>query len=234
MEPRSGEDYGQARIILARWVRGVSFHRGTTVAIAVLQSAREVLRLSPAFSSIWNAIDLSVEDVTGAQHHRFLVRGQIRNPSGPATIGDLVMDVYTGWLVFTYERDDPGIIQVLSFVPLGTGSGANLDLQGYPGGASAAIVSASMSSFADDPELAAVDTAKVKLATANFQGLPPAQVLVLDVSIAVTEGRFHRVAYRVTVLAAAKEPSRPLAELAASVVSVNRSTRLPDDFPLLS
>jgi hypothetical protein len=133
------------------------------------------------------------------------------------------MDVYTGWLTFTYEAGLPHE-HVVSFVPLGTGTGSNLDLQGYVGGIQSAIVSASVSSFADDPDLAAVDLASVKLAiNHNFLGFT-ANVLVLDASVAVSSGKLHRVAYQVTVLATAKEPSRALAELADSVVHINRTT----------
>ncbi len=168
------------------------------------------------------SINIAVNDVSGAQHLRCLVRGEIKNPNGPATIGDLVMDVYTGWLVFDYEGDGPD--HIVSFVPLGTGSTSNLDIQAYPGGASA-IVSASLSSFAGDPDLAAVDKATVKLMTQNFPGTPSpsARVLVLDASIAISGGKLHRVAYEVTVLVTAKEPSAALNELANSVLSIPRN-----------
>jgi hypothetical protein len=132
------------------------------------------------------------------------------------------MDVYTGWLMFTYEAGLPHE-HVISFVPLGTGVGTNLDLQGYVGGIQSAVVSASVSSFADDPDLAAVDMATVKLVNHNFLGFS-ANVLVLDASVAVSGGKLHRVAYQVTVLALAKEPSRALAELADSVVHIDRTT----------
>jgi hypothetical protein len=168
------------------------------------------------------AINIPLRDVAGAQHLRCLVRGPVK-PDNPTNIVDLVMDVYTGWLTFTYEQDDPANDHVFSFVPLGTGTSTNLDIQSYVGGASA-IVSASISSFADDPDLAAVDRATVKLVTKNFAGLLPAQVLVLDASIAVGEGKLHRIAYQVTVLVTAKEPPRALAELNDTRLSIDRAT----------
>jgi hypothetical protein len=174
-------------------------------------------------------IIVPLRDVVAAQHQRCLVRGEINNPSGPNTIGDLVMDVYTGWIMFEYEQDDPGHDHVMSFVPLGTGSGTKLDIVNYVGGVSA-IVSASVSSFADAPDLAAVDKAKVLLKTHEFKGVPPARVLVLDASVAVTEGKLHRVSYQVTVLAnvvpprppvTSSQPPVPFADLAGPVLSVD-------------
>lgn len=167
------------------------------------------------------AIKIPVRDVAGAQHLRCLVRGPVK-PDDSTNIVDLVMDVYTGWLTFTYEAGLPHE-NVISFVPLGTGTGTNLDIQNYVGGASA-IVSASISSFAADPDLAAVDRASVKLQTKNLPGVLPVQVLILDASVAVSEGKLHRIAYQVTVLVTAKEPSRALAELADTVQPIDRAT----------
>jgi hypothetical protein len=167
------------------------------------------------------AINIPVRDVAGAQHLRCLVRGPVK-PDDSTNIVDLVMDVYTGWLTFTYQAGLPHE-NVISFVPLGTGTGTSQNIQGYVGGASA-IVSASISSFADDPDLAAVDRATVKLVTKDFAGLLPAQVLVLDASIAVGEGKLHRIAYQVTVLVTAKEPPRALAELNDTRLSIDKAT----------
>lgn len=181
------------------------------------------------------AINIPVRDVAGAQHLRCVVRGEIGDPRiGRTTIGDLAMDVYTGWLVFQYERDDPGNTKVISFVPLGTKFGTNLDIQTYSAGVTSAIVSASVSSFADDPDLAAVDRASVKLLTHNFPGLAPVQVLVLEADVAVTSGKLHRVSYQVTVLAnlvpprppgTLSQPPIPFAQIVGDVINIDpRST----------
>jgi hypothetical protein len=162
---------------------------------------------------------IPIGDVDGAQHLRCVVSSGKPDSKGSPTL-DLVMDVYTGWLTFTHASNDFAQANVVSFVPLGTGTGTNVDIQNYVGGASA-IVSASISSFADDPDLAAVDRARVKLTTHNFPGFT-GQVLVLNASVAVQEGKLHRVSYQVTALVTAKEPSRALAELDETVLSIDR------------
>ena len=153
---------------------------------------------------------IPIQHVVEAQHLRCLVRGQIEN-----TIGDLVMDVYTGW--FTWDHDETDQTdRVKSFVPLGTGLGAARDVQEYAGGVSKLsppIVSASISSFAGEPDTAAVNWAAVKLVPINVSdssvegGRRPALVLVLEADFVVTGGKLHRVSYQVTVLATPKEPS---------------------------
>ncbi len=165
-----------------------------------------------------------LKGVVGAQHLRCIVRKPVKSPNGSTALADTVMDVYTGWLTFDLSDGDLVRDHVRALVPLGTGSAGMLDIQEYAGGISSVVVTASLSSFAGDPDVAAVDSATVKLKTHNFPGVPPADVLVLDVNVAVQDGTVHRVSYQITVLAAAKEPVRAVDELEASVIPLDRST----------
>jgi hypothetical protein len=119
------------------------------------------------------------------------------------------MDIYTGTCVFDYQRDDLSRDKLISLVPLGPhGTGPNVDIQSYPivpnfpvAQAVTAIISASMTSFGDEPTGAAVDGALVQLETHSFPGALPANVLVIHAEIGVEAGNLHRLAYQVTVLA---------------------------------
>jgi len=76
-----------------------------------------------------------------------------------------------------------------------------------------AVVAASLSSSADEPDTAAVDNAQVALEPRSFspvQGSPPAQVLILRARIAVAGGKIHGISYQVTVRA---HPSQLVEEL---------------------
>ena len=172
------------------------------------------------------AIHIPLRDVARPQFFRTVVGvGGRTNPDGSDDIRNTVMDIYTGWIVFDFHEGNDNLINdhVFSFIPLGPGTGNNVTLQNYTGGAGA-IVSASISSFGGRPAVAAVDFATVKLVTHSFLGIPPTQVLLLDASVAVQDGSLHRIAYQVTALAGAKEPPRALQELSNNVLSIPGGT----------
>jgi hypothetical protein len=93
--------------------------------------------------------------------------------------GTVVMDIYTGTCVFDLtsdgSRDGLARDHLISLVPLGP-AGTNVFIQSYPGKVTA-IISASMTSFGDEPTGAAVDGATVKLKTITFP--PPATFQVV-------------------------------------------------------
>ncbi len=150
---------------------------------------------------------IRIQEVVAAQHLRCLVSEPQANPSPPPpfTLVPVVMDIYTGWVLvdFIAASDAGGVVrnEFVSFIPLGTKTGSQFDLQGYPQGASA-VVSASLSSFAtfDEETTCAVDSATVKLVTQNFPGFS-ARVLVLNARIASSQAFLNRASYQVTVLA---------------------------------
>jgi hypothetical protein len=135
------------------------------------------------------------------------------------------MDIYTGWiLVGIGAPEDVGDVQrmqFVSFIPLGTKTGSQFDVQSYPEGV-AAIVSASLSSFetSDDETTCAVDSATVKVVTQNFPGFS-AQVLVLRAHIASFRSMINRASYQVTVLANTQIAGT---EFPNFVVSLDRDT----------
>jgi hypothetical protein len=171
------------------------------------------------------AINIPLSDVVHPQVFRTVVGiGSGTKPDGSDAINSMVMDIYTGWIVFNFNESNDNLIHdhVFSFIPLGAGTGGNVTLQDYTGGAGA-IVSASISSFGDRPAVAAVDFATVKVVTHSFPGHVPAQVLLLDASVAVQDGSLHRIAYQVTALASAKEPPKALQELSNNVLSIPKA-----------
>jgi hypothetical protein len=173
------------------------------------------------------AINIPLQNVVHPQFFRTVVGGGtgFTNPDGSDGIRNTVMDIYTGWIVFDFNETHDTLIHehVFSFIPLGPGSGGNVTLQNYTGGAGA-IVSASISSFGRRPAVAAVDFATIKLVTHSFSGVLPAQVLLLDASVAVQDGSLHRIAYQVTAIAGAKEPPKALQELSSNVLSIPQAT----------
>jgi len=172
------------------------------------------------------AINIPLRDVVHPQVFRTVVgSGSGTNPDGSDAIHSMVMDIYTGWIVFDFNESNDNLIHdhVFSFIPLGPGTGGNVTVQNYTGGAGA-IVSASISSFGRRPAVAAVDVATIKLVTHSFSGIQPAQVLLLDASVAVQDGSLHRIAYQVTAIASAKEPPKALQELSSNVLSIPQAT----------
>jgi hypothetical protein len=183
-------------------------------------------------------IPVRLKDVVEPQHLRCLVRGPLE--SNTNVIGDSVLDVYTGTLVFDYEHTAQTLAfdEVRSFVPLGPrGPGSTMwDVQGYPRGASA-VVSASVSSFGavDNHVVAAVDSAQVQLENFNIiPNKPPADLFVIHASIAVQQGGLYRISYQVTVLVPSKEasvqgsstPPAVLRELNNDVVQLDHDAHL--------
>ena len=153
------------------------------------------------------------------QHVRSLTQGVVSGVFQP-----VVMDIYTGTCVFDFQSGDLERAKLISLVPLGPhGSGPNVDVQSYPG-ATTAIISASMTSFGDEPTGAAVDGALVKLETHSFPGFPPANVLVIHAEIGVEAGNLHRLAYQVTVLAQTREGGQ---ELPGMTVNVGPNQEVP-------
>lgn len=118
-----------------------------------------------------------------------------------SVLADGVMDIYAGWLqfyMFTFWGEfQPATF--VSFVPLSTKTGNKFDLQSYPEGGSV-IASASLSSFADNPNVAAVDAARATLSDQNLPQFPAVTLPLLSVDLAVEGGVLHRYAYQVTVL----------------------------------
>jgi hypothetical protein len=142
------------------------------------------------------------------QHARTFTQGIVLGTSQP-----VVMDIYTGTCVFDFKKGDLERDKLISLVPLGLhGTGPNVDIQSYPinpqfpvAQAVTAIISASMTSFGEEPTGAAVDGALVQLETHSFPGALPANVLVIHAEIGVEDGNLHRLAYQVTVLAPTTE-----------------------------
>jgi hypothetical protein len=170
---------------------------------------------------------IPIQDVVAAQHLRCLVSDSVTNPAPPPphTLVPVVMDIYTGWILVGIgappDVGDVQRIEFLSFIPLGTKTGAQFDVQGYPEGA-AAIVSASLSSFetSDEETTCAVDSATVNVVTQNFPGFS-APVLVLHAHIASLQSMINRVSYQVTVLANTQIAGT---EFPTFVVSLDRDT----------
>jgi len=155
------------------------------------------------------------------QHCRSLTTGIVNGVFQP-----VVMDIYTGTCVFDFPSGSGDIRRdkLVSLVPLGLhGTGPDVEIQGYPGQATA-IISASMTSIGEDPTGAAVDGAFVQLQSQNFPGFPPAKVLVIRAEIGVEGGNLHRLAYQVTVLATTGEAGN---ELPGMIVNVGRNQQVP-------
>jgi hypothetical protein len=163
---------------------------------------------------------IPLRDVAKPQHLRCFTRGEMKNADGSLFFGDVVMDVYTGTLAFTFDSADISRTTVRSFVPLGDPGPNGWEIQNYISGRVKPIASASLASFASDPDLAAVDAASVRLQTKNFRGQRPAQVLVIEAQVAVAGGRLHRIAYQVTALSRPLDTSHPIAELGNNVLSL--------------
>jgi hypothetical protein len=138
--------------------------------------------------------DPQVPGLHDPQHLRLFPEGEFNSVTQP-----VVMDIYTGTCAFDFSSgafDGPLRDTLVSLVPLGTHTGQDVDLQNYPGPVEA-IISASMTSFGDEPTGAAVDGATVKLETHTFPGFQ-ANVLVIHAEIGVESGNLHRLAYQVT------------------------------------
>jgi hypothetical protein len=161
--------------------------------------------------------DPEISGIHEPQHLRSLTQGVVSGVFQPA-----VMDIYTGCCVFEFSGDhrDP----LISLVPLGLhGAGPDVDIQSYPG-AVEAIISASMTSFGDGPDGAAVDGAVMKLETHSFPGFPPANVLVIHAELGAIGGTLYRMAYQVTVFAQTRENGQ---ELPNMVVTVDPNQEVP-------
>lgn len=152
------------------------------------------------------------------QHARSFTQGVVNGVQQA-----VVMDIYTGTCMFDFPSDDDIIRdKLISLVPLGPhGTGPNIDIQSYPGDATA-IISASMTSFGDEPTGAGVDGALVRLESHNFPGFPPAKVLVIHAEIGVEAGNLHRLAYQVTVLAQGGDQ-----DLTAMILNVGPDQEVP-------
>jgi hypothetical protein len=133
-----------------------------------------------------------------------------------------VMDVYSGWLTIDFRHDTLTRDRVISWVPLNdTGK-----IQKYLGGKDGIVTTASISSFGDAPEVAAVDRASTLLKDVPISGEMLDGVLVLEVDVAVRAGALHRVAYQVTVLARTDSISRG-AEFPGQVKEIPVSLAVP-------
>lgn len=150
---------------------------------------------------------IPIKQVVAAQHLRCVVSGEITNPAPPppSLLVPEVMDIYTGWIraeIGNPTDDHVARDKFTSFIPLGTKTGSQFNVQGYPEGADA-IVSASISSFAtedDADNTCAIDSATVKVVNQNLPGFA-AQLLVLTANLAIQAAMLSRVSYQVTVLA---------------------------------
>jgi hypothetical protein len=135
------------------------------------------------------------------------------------------MDIYTGTCVFDFPSGDLYRDKLISLVSLGPhGTGPDVDIQSYPG-ATTAIISASMTSFGDEPTGAAVDGALMKMETHSFPGFPPANVLVIHAEIGVEAGNLHRLAYQITVLAQTREGGQELPGMTLTLVRIRKCQR---------
>jgi hypothetical protein len=162
-------------------------------------------------------VNISLRDVAKPQHVRSYTRGDVKMSDGTTFRGGVVMDIYTGTLTLDFYSSDLGRTTVRSFVPLGPPGPNGWEIQDYISGNVTAIVSASLSGFGGDPDLAAVDAASVRLVTTTFPGRV-GNVLVIDANVAVDGGSILRVAYQVTALVAPQDPNHPIAELGNHVL----------------
>ena len=187
---------------------------------------------------------LPVHSVYNAHSLRALVRGEYVTRGGNRVLGDLVMDVYTGWVNFENFWDpfdkDAGGDELVTFVPLGpidhgmTDPGPqlvdiqaynNLSLDGRP--LARPIVHAAISSFGERPAVVAINSATIRVEPRVFPGALGEQfVLIMGLNVAIQDGRFHSVSYQVTVLAQPREQGEAvLAEMQAAAVSIDRHTQ---------
>jgi hypothetical protein len=166
--------------------------------------------------------DLFQEPVQGIhdpQHLRLFTQGEFNSVAQP-----VVMDIYTGTCAFDFSSgsfDGPLRDNLVSLGPLGTLTGSDVDLQNYPGPVEA-IISASMTSFGDEPTGAAVDGATVKLESHTFPHFQ-ANVLVINADIGVEAGNLHRLAYQVTAFTQISQDQ----DLHQFVVHVNPDQETP-------
>jgi hypothetical protein len=153
------------------------------------------------------SVKIGLGDVLGAGHLRCWVSKQ-----ATSFIPEM-MDIYTGWILLGYDNTSSVLVRDSfdSFVPLGPEKGGKIPVQQYPLGATA-IVSASISSYGRGPDTVAVDSGRVGVkhfkALDSASALPAtplgsggADLLVLTVDFAISEGFFNRIAYQITVLA---------------------------------
>ena len=150
------------------------------------------------------AIGVEAGDITNAQRLAMLGTREDGNPE--AVADRRLMIVHTGWIGVTFgagsnlERDT-----AISFVPNVVFNNGTAELQTFnPVNQDRpeveAIVTASLSSFGNSPDTAAVDRAAVRLRKIDALPGDPI-VLVLEARLAAAEGAIHGVSYQVTVLA---------------------------------
>lgn len=148
------------------------------------------------------ALNVQIKDVVRPQSLDTLT---VRRGGSFQTDADQrVLQVYTGWVAATHGAgNDLTRNTAISFVPLDgnrrvqTFNPGNVDL-----GQIEAVVTASLSSFGGDPDVAAVDRASVRLEPQTFGGVGGNPlVLVLRATLAAQDGAVHAFAYQVTVLA---------------------------------
>jgi hypothetical protein len=147
-------------------------------------------------------ISVKLADVV---HPQRLAALTVREGGNPGASADRrLMIVHTGWVLATLEGGDDSITRAtaLSFVPNGdrkvqTYKPPTADLGGVQ-----AVVAAALTSFGNDPDVAAVDEVSVALENRTFPGVAGEPlVLILRAKLAAQDGNVNRFGYQVTLLA---------------------------------
>ncbi len=145
-------------------------------------------------------IRVRLRDVAQPQDLRVDATRSGGNPASDADRRALI--VHTGWIGATFVSDELAREEVISFVPLDNGEIQRFELGNQDLGNVTAVVTASLSSFADEPNTAAVDNATVRLEPRTFPGIEGSpQVLILRARVTVAGGKIHGISYQVTVRA---------------------------------
>jgi hypothetical protein len=141
------------------------------------------------------ALNVKLADVVKPQSFGL----SVKEDGPPGTTGDFRrLIVYTGWVAVTFKGSG-GVTRetAVSFVPNGGGGVQTFN----PGAVVQATVTASLSSFGEGPDVAAVDEASLDLESRTFPGVSGSPlVLILRARLAVQNGAFHAFSYQVTLL----------------------------------
>lgn len=146
-------------------------------------------------------LNVELKDISNPQRLRTLTT----RPGGtPGTFADQrLLIVYCGWIGATHGAgSDLTRNTAISFVPNEDGGVQTFKAGNQDLGDVEAIVTAGLSSFGDDPDVAAVDRVTVALETRTFPGVAGHPlVLILRATLAAQNGAVHAFNYQVTLLA---------------------------------
>jgi len=185
-----------------------------------------------------------INAIYNAHSLRAIVRGDCVDQKGDHFLGDLVLDVYTGWigirqLMGWTEMGGVWRTELVTYVPLGpidhpAGDPGPLlvDIQAYNNvfegrPLTQAVVHATLTSLVDNPDVAAVDVANILVEPRLFPGTVGEQfVPILYVTGALQAGEIHGFSYHITVLSQPKEQGPGiLPEMDAARIPVDRLSK---------